>query len=56
MLGVTSARHAKWDVVAAEHKHFARAAALETIVRRIEEGMRRNGFEPPASHGSDYSG
>jgi len=25
-------------------------------VRRIEEGMRHNGVEPPASHGSDYSG
>jgi polyphosphate kinase 2 (PPK2 family) len=55
MLSVTSTHHARWDVIAAEQKHFARATVLETLVRRIEVGMRRNGIEPPESHGSDYS-
>lgn len=39
---------APWDVIAAEQKRFARIAVLETVNRRIEEGMARFGMEVPA--------
>jgi polyphosphate kinase 2 (PPK2 family) len=48
--------HAKahWDLVAAESKHFARVKVLETVISRMEEGMRRWGIEPPVSTGVDF--
>lgn len=55
MLAATSSPSGPWDVIAAEHKHFARAVILETIISRIEEGMRREGVEVPVSRGVDYS-
>jgi polyphosphate kinase 2 (PPK2 family) len=39
--------HAPWDIIAAEQKRYARIAVLETLNRRIAEGMRRYGIEPP---------
>ena len=39
---------APWDVIAAEQKRFARIAVLETLNRRIAEGMTRFGMEVPA--------
>jgi polyphosphate kinase 2 (PPK2 family) len=38
---------APWNVIAAEQKRFARIAVLETLNRRIEEGMVRFGMEVP---------
>jgi len=55
MLDSTSSDGAPWDVIAAEHKHYARVAVLEAVIKRTEAGMRRNGIEVPASHGIDYS-
>lgn len=37
-----------WDVVPAEDKRYARVMVLETTIARIEAGLRRQGFEPPA--------
>ena len=54
MLAATSSAVAPWDVIAAEHKHYARAIALETIISRMEDGMRRAGLEVPLSRGVDY--
>jgi polyphosphate kinase 2 (PPK2 family) len=54
MLAVTSTKAAPWDVIPAEHKHYARAVVMETVIARMEEGMRRNGVKVPASHGFDY--
>lgn len=38
---------APWDVIAGEQKRWARVAALETLIRRTEEGMRRWGIAVP---------
>lgn len=37
-----------WDVIEAEDKRHARVKVIETVVARVEEGMRRVGREPPA--------
>jgi AMP-polyphosphate phosphotransferase len=39
---------APWEIIAAEQKRFARISVLETLNRRIEEGMVRFGMEVPA--------
>jgi AMP-polyphosphate phosphotransferase len=39
--------HARWHLIPAESKRYARVAVIETVIREIEEGMRRNGMEPP---------
>jgi AMP-polyphosphate phosphotransferase len=38
---------APWNVIAAEQKRYARVVAVETVVARVEEGMRRCGLPPP---------
>jgi polyphosphate kinase 2 (PPK2 family) len=50
MLALTDQKLAPWDVVAAEDKRYARVGVLETVNRRIEAGMRREGMDPPAEH------
>ena len=47
MLARTDQPNARWDVIAAESKRFARVSVIETVIRRIEEGMRRAGVEVP---------
>jgi polyphosphate kinase 2 (PPK2 family) len=47
MLDRTDQPAAPWDVIAAESKRYARVSVLETVLLRIEEGMRRVGLEPP---------
>ena len=47
MLVRTDAQHAPWDVIAGESKRFARVSVIETVIRRIEEGMERFGFAIP---------
>lgn len=48
MFSRTSHDLSPWDVIAAEQKRYARIAVLETLNRRIEDGMRRWGMEVPA--------
>ena len=36
-----------WSLIAADSKHWARVAVLETVIARIEDGMRGWGIEPP---------
>ncbi len=48
MFASTSHADAPWEVIAGEQKRYARIAVLETVNRRIEDGMRRYGIEPPA--------
>ncbi|MEY4606453.1 MAG: hypothetical protein RLY45_1213, partial [Actinomycetota bacterium] len=38
---------APWNVIAAEQKRYARIAVLETLIERIEDGMRRWGIDVP---------
>ena len=47
MLARTDQPHAPWDVIAAESKRYARVSVIETVIARIEEGMRRCGVEIP---------
>jgi polyphosphate kinase 2 (PPK2 family) len=54
MLERTDHHLARWDLVEAENKRYARVKVLHTVISRIEEGMRRNGMEPPPSRGADF--
>ncbi|MBU6317698.1 MAG: UDP-galactose-lipid carrier transferase [Acidobacteria bacterium] len=55
MFAKTSRPIAPWDVIAAEQKRFARIAVLETLNRRIEEGMASHGLDVPALSDLDVS-
>jgi polyphosphate kinase 2 (PPK2 family) len=46
MLEHTDTAHARWHVVPAESKKYARVFVIETTIREIESGMRARGFEP----------
>ena len=48
MLARTDEPHARWDLIEGDSKRWARVAVLETVIARIEEGMREWGIEPPA--------
>ena len=50
MLDLTDHELGPWDVIAAEDKRYARVSVLETVIRRVEDGMRREGVEPPPEH------
>jgi polyphosphate kinase 2 (PPK2 family) len=47
MLALTDHPLGPWDVIPAESKRYARVAVLDTVIARIEAGMRREGLEPP---------
>lgn len=54
MLDTTDHHHAHWDLIAAEDKHFARVAVLETLVARWVHDLERRGFTVPAARDVDY--
>jgi polyphosphate kinase 2 (PPK2 family) len=43
----TNHKLAPWDIIGGEQKRYARIAVLETVIKRVEEGMRRWGLEVP---------
>jgi len=47
MLARTDQPYAPWDVIAAESKRYARVSVIETVIKRIEEGMIRHDMEVP---------
>ena len=47
MLARTDHELARWQLVEAESKRYARVKVLETTVAEIERGMRERGFEVP---------
>jgi AMP-polyphosphate phosphotransferase len=49
MLERTDHEAAPWDVVEAESKKYARVKVVETVIERVEAGMRAQGMEPPPS-------
>jgi polyphosphate kinase 2 (PPK2 family) len=49
MLDRTDRRRARWRLIAAESKRYARVEVLRVVVEEIEAGMRRWGQEPPPS-------
>lgn len=56
MLAVTDTPDAPWNLVLGDDKDYARLFVLETLNRRIEEGLQRAGLTPPTSEGRDYLG
>ncbi len=47
MLARCDQPHAPWEVIPADSKRFARVAVIETVIERIEAGMREHGCEVP---------
>ena len=47
MIARTDQPHAPWDLIEGESKRFARVKVVETVIARIEDGMRERGFEVP---------
>jgi polyphosphate kinase 2 (PPK2 family) len=47
MLERTDHPLARWHLIEAESKRFARVKVVETAIAEIERGMRDRGFEPP---------
>ena len=47
MIARTDQPEAGWDVVAGESKRYARVSVIETVIERIEAGMRRSGLTVP---------
>jgi polyphosphate kinase 2 (PPK2 family) len=54
MLDTTDHSHAHWDLIAAENKHFARVAVLETLVNRWIHDLERRGIKVPKARSGDY--
>ena len=48
MLERTDTERAPWIVVEGDSKKFARVKVMEETLRLIEQGLRRDGFDPPA--------
>lgn len=47
MLARTDVPHARWRVVPAESKRFARVEVMRLVIEEIEAGMKRAGQDPP---------
>ena len=47
MVARTDQPNAPWSLIGAESKRFARVAVIETVIERIEQGMRTWDIEPP---------
>lgn len=54
MVENTDHSHAHWDLIAAEDKHYARVAILETLINRWVKDLERRGATVPSDHGGDY--
>jgi polyphosphate kinase 2 (PPK2 family) len=42
----TDSEHARWWIVPADSKHYARVQVIEVVVDAIERGLRRHGIDP----------
>jgi AMP-polyphosphate phosphotransferase len=51
MVERTDHEAAPWHLVEAENKKYARVKVVETVIERIEKGMREGGIEPPPVDG-----
>ncbi|HVY95591.1 MAG TPA: UDP-galactose-lipid carrier transferase [Solirubrobacterales bacterium] len=47
MLDLTDRPEARWHLIAAESKRYARVEVVRTVIAEVEAGMRRAGQEPP---------
>jgi hypothetical protein len=48
MLRLTNGPLAPWDVISSENKRHGRVEVIETVIRRMEEGMARWGVSVPS--------
>jgi polyphosphate kinase 2 (PPK2 family) len=51
MLEHTDHDAAPWHLVEAEDKKYGRVKVVETVIERVEAGMREQRIEPPALPG-----
>jgi len=54
MVKTTDQTHARWNLIAAEDKHYARATILETLIRRWSRDLARHGHPVPPPAGASY--
>ena len=54
MVEETDEQHARWNLIAAEDKHYGRATILETLVSRWEHDLERRGLEVPKAQAGNY--
>ena len=47
MIARTDQPCAPWQLIEGDSKRYARVRVIETVIERIEEGMRGYGIEPP---------
>jgi polyphosphate kinase 2 (PPK2 family) len=47
MIARTDQPHARWHLIEGDSKRYARVKVIETVIERIEGGMRDCGMEPP---------
>jgi polyphosphate kinase 2 (PPK2 family) len=47
MLARTDQPYAPWSLIEGDSKRYARVRVIETVIERIEQGMRQWGIEPP---------
>jgi polyphosphate kinase 2 (PPK2 family) len=47
MIARTDHPHAPWTLIEGDSKRYARVRVLDTVIERIEDGMRRAGMDPP---------
>src|SRR3954447_11765931 len=47
MLARTDQPHAPWHLIEADSKRYARVKVVESVIDRIEDGMRQWGMQPP---------
>ena len=48
MLARTDQPYAPWNVIEGDSKRYARVKVIETVIERIEAGMKHWGIEPPS--------
>lgn len=53
MLRLTNGPLAPWDVISSENKRFGRVEVIETVIRRMEEGMARWGVPVPGTDATE---
>lgn len=56
MVETTDHRHAHWELIAADDKHYTRATVLETLIQRWVHDLERRGIEVPTANDKDYLG
>ena len=47
-------KHARWDLIPAESKHYARATVLETLIERWVHDLERHGHDVPPPREGDF--